>query len=64
MSHITETREAVLKLGTSNVDNLGEETLVFNAFDLRDALINFYGQAYARGLSDLRQAMERSNETV
>ena len=65
MSHITKTREEVLKLGTANEDG----TITFDAFLLQDALIDLYGQAFRRGVTEFSEGMERAykekaNETV
>ena len=59
MSHISKTREEVLKLGV--LDNDGE-TITFNTFDLKDALIDLYGQAFRRGVEELRENMDRVYE--
>ena len=57
MSHISKTREEVLKLGTLNDDG---ETMTFNTLELKDALIDLYGQAFRRGVTEFRENFERS----
>jgi len=59
MSHISKTREEVLKLGTLNDDG---ETVTFNTLALKDALINLYGQAFTRGVTEFRENLDRVYE--
>ena len=59
MSHISKTREEVLKLGTPNDDG---ETVTFNTLELKDALISLYGQAFTRGVTEFRENLDRVYE--
>lgn len=59
MSHISKTREEVLKLGTLNDDG---EIVTFNTLELKDALINLYGQAFSRGVTEFRENLDRVYE--